>query len=230
MSKSENNADMDIHFNAGDIILVKNVKDTKALEVGDVVAFISTNTDSYLETVTHMICEVSRTRDGRLLGYYTCGTNTGDRDEALVEPDYIVGQYAGKLPGLGYFFQYMKTTPGYIVCILIPFLLLIIYNGTNVVRLFRKYKQEQTAIMEAERAEIEAERRQNEDMLRELQALKEQLAKQSGGIIPPSEAENNGDTPVEKPESDENASENTEIPSENAEKASDNPEDDSENK
>ena len=34
--------------------------------------------------------------------------------------------------------------------------------------------------MEAEKAEIAAERKQNEEMLRELQALKEQLAKQNG--------------------------------------------------
>ena len=175
MSPSENNKDMDIHFNAGDIILIKNVKDRNKLEAGDVIAFLSTNEVSYGETVTHMIREVKRDEEGRLLGYVTFGTNTGTNDEALVEPSYVLGEYAGKLPGVGNFFAFVKSTQGYIICILVPFLLLIIYNGVNVIRLFRQYKKEQTAAIEAEKAEIAAERKQNEDMMRELLELKAQL-------------------------------------------------------
>lgn len=197
MSKSENNKDMNIHFNAGDIVLIKNVKDPTALEAGDVIAFISTNDDSYLKTITHMIREVKKSEDGEVLGYVTYGTNTGTNDEKAVEPEYILGQYTGKLPGVGNFFVFVKSTPGYIVCILVPFLLLILYNGVNVIRLFRQYKKEQTAAMEAERAEIAEERKKNEDMLRELQALKEQLERQNGGTpteTPPAETENSSDT------------------------------------
>lgn len=175
MSPSENNKDMDIHFNAGDIILIKNVKDRNKLQAGDVIAFLSTNEVSYGETVTHMIREVKRDEEGRLLGYVTFGTNTGTNDEALVEPSYVLGEYAGKLPGVGNFFAFVKSTQGYIICILVPFLLLIIYNGVNVIRLFRQYKKEQTAAIEAEKAEIAAERKQNEDMMRELLELKAQL-------------------------------------------------------
>ncbi len=181
MSKSDKNADMDVHFNAGDIVIIKNVKDPTALAEGDVIAFISTNEDSYGETITHMIREVKRTEEGKLLGYVTFGTNTGTDDEALVEPTYVLGKYTGKLPMVGNFFAFVKSTPGYVVCILVPFLLLILYNGVNVIRLFRKYKTEQNEIIEAEKAEIAAERKQNEEMLRELQALKEQLARQQAG-------------------------------------------------
>ena len=89
------------------------------------------------------------------------------------------------------------------------FLLLILYNGVNVIRLFRKYKKEQTAIMDAEKAEIAAERKQNEDMLRELQALKEQLAQQTGGIpAAPAEALEapSQDTPITSGTSEEASS------------------------
>lgn len=178
MSKSDKNADMDVHFNAGDIVLIKNVKDPTKLAAGDIIAFMSTNEESYGETVTHMIREVKKTEDGKVLGYVTFGTNTGTNDEALVEPSYILGSYTGKLPGVGNFFAFVKSTPGYIVCILVPFLLLILYNGVNVIRLFRQYKREQTEMLEAEKAEIAAERKQNEEMLRELMALKEKLEKQ----------------------------------------------------
>lgn len=199
MSKSENNKDMDIHFNAGDIVLIKNLseKEKTELEAGDVIAFISTNSVSYMETVTHMIREVKYNDEGKVVGYVTYGTNTGTNDEAVVEPEYLLGKYTGKLPGVGNFFAFVKSTPGYIVCILVPFLLLILYNGVNVIRLFRRYKKEQTAVMEAERAEIAEERKKNEDMLRELQALKEQLEKQNGGTpidTPPTATEDSSDT------------------------------------
>ena len=181
MSPSEKNAHMDVHFNAGDIIITKEPSDPYALKENDIIAFISTNSDSYGETITHMIRRPNYTSDGRLIGYTTFGTNTDTDDKAIVEPSYIIGTYCGKLPAVGRFFAFLKTTPGYVTCILVPFLLLILYNGANVVRLFRKYKSEQNAIMEAERAKLDEERRQNEEMLRELQALREQLAKKEAG-------------------------------------------------
>ena len=199
MSKSENNKDMDIHFNAGDIVLIKDLSDNEKAELkaGDVIAFLSTNSVSYGETVTHMIREVKYNDEGKIVGFVTYGTNTGTNDEKVVEPEYILGKYTGKLPGVGNFFVFVKSTPGYIVCILVPFLLLILYNGVNVIRLFRQYKKEQTAAMEAERAEIAEERKKNEDMLRELQALKEQLERQKGDTpteTPPTSTKDSSDT------------------------------------
>ena len=197
MSKSENNKDMDIHFNAGDIVLIKDLSDNEKAELkaGDVIAFLSTNSVSYGETVTHMIREVRTTTDGKLIGYVTYGTNTGTDDETIVEPAYVLGVYAGKLPKVGEFFQFLRTTPGYIVCILVPFMLLILYQGVNTVRLFKRYKKEQNEEIENERAQIAEERKQNAEtaaaaaeMMRELQALREQLAQQ-GVQIPTQQTE-----------------------------------------
>ena len=187
MSKSENNADMDVHFNAGDIIIIKNLKDARTLEKGDIIAFLSTNSDSYGETVTHMIYEVNYNANGKVIGYTTYGTNTGAIDGAMVEPEYVLGKYVGKLPIVGRFFAFMKTVPGYIVCILVPFLLIIIYNGANVIRLFKRYKGEQNAALQAERDQIAADRAQNEEMMKELLALKQQLAMQSQNTAPAQE-------------------------------------------
>ena len=184
MSKSENNQDLDVHFNAGDIVIIKNVKEPSKLEAGTVISFMSTNSVSYGETVTHMIREAKYAADGSLLGYVTYGTNTGTNDEALVEPSYVLGQYAGKLPGVGNFFAFVKSTPGYIVCILVPFLLLILYNGINVIRLFRKYKREQMQEMKDEKDKLEAERAENQRMMQELLALKAQLEQKGGEASP----------------------------------------------
>ena len=193
MSLSEKNKDMDVHFNAGDIVLIKDVKDPKALKEGDIISFISQNEVSFGETVTHMIREVKRTEDGRVIGYVTFGTNTDTNDEALVEPNYVLGIYSGKLPGVGRFFAFVKSTPGYIVCILVPFLLLILYNGMNVIRLFRQYKREQTEAMQVERDQIEQDRAETQRMMQELLALKAQL-EQSGAAVPTAST-----TPAETP-------------------------------
>lgn len=213
MSPSENNKDMDVHFSAGDIVLIQSVNDPYSLEEGDVIAFLSQNSVSYNETVTHMIHEVKKDENGNVIGYATYGTNTGEVDEAIVEPEYVIGKYVGKLPGVGNFFAFVKSVPGYIVCILIPFLLLILYNTVNVIRLFRRYKREQTAIMEAEKAELEAERLQNEeerrkteDMMRELLALKAQLEQQANPAPTSQEAETTAEVSEEASDapSDEN--------------------------
>lgn len=206
MSLSEKNADLDVHFDAGDMIIVNGNVDPLSLEEGDVLSFISTNSENYGETVTHMVYKVVKNGD-KVVGYHTIGTNTGHIDEAVVEPSYVLGKYVMKIPAAGNFFKFVKTTPGYMLCIFLPFLLLILYNGGNVIVLFRRYKKEQNQIIEAERAEIEAERKQNEQMLRELQALKAQLQSQAAapaedadapaetGTDAPAETDTTADTP-----------------------------------
>ena len=144
-----------------------------------------------------MIREVRTNSHGQLLGYVTYGTNTGADDEALVEPEYVLGKYVGKLPKVGHFFAFLKTTPGYIVCILVPFLILILSQGVSTVRLFIRYKKEQTEAMQAERDKVEAERAETQRMMAELLALKAELEKKGGGI-PTSPSDDPSATPSAK--------------------------------
>ena len=204
MSLSDKNAHLDVHFNAGDIIVVKNIEESAKwqLKQGDVVSFISTDSDTYGETITHMIGEIITNSEGKVIGYVTYGTNTGTADETLVDPSYVLGTYAGKLPGVGRFFAFVKSTPGYIVCILAPFLILICYNGFNVIRLFRQYKKEQMDAMQAERDKINEERAETQRMLQELLALKAQLEQKDGGEQP-SAAPASEETPATEQMSDE---------------------------
>ena len=183
MSLSENNADLDVHFNAGDLVIVTDKFEVKELKAGDIITFVSQNEDSYGETVTHMIKEVVRSSSGALIGFKTYGTNTGAEDSVLVEPEFIIGQYNSQIKGVGHVMAFMKSVPGYIVCVLTPFLLLIGNQAINVIRLYRRYKAEQNAEMdekklelEREKSALEAQRLESERMLKELEALKAQLA------------------------------------------------------
>ena len=181
-------------FSAGDLVLSKEV-DPSTLQAGDIISFQSTDPDNYGEVVTHKIRERTTDENGNP-GFITYGTTTDTNDENIVTYDFVLGKYQTRLPGVGKFFQFLKTTPGYIVCIFLPFLLLILVQGINSIRLFRRYKQEQLAEIEAqreqekaelaaERERLEADRLQSQQLMAELQKLKQELAeKQSGGDPP----------------------------------------------
>ena len=172
-------------FDAGDIAISQNV-DPKTLREGDIITFLSQDVNSFGEVITHKIRSLTTDANGRP-GFITYGTTTNTDDETIVTHEYVVGQYVGRIPKVGSFFQFLKTTPGYIVCILTPFLLLILSQGLNCVRLFRQYKKEQMEEMKAERAKIEEERAESQRMMAELMELKAQLAKKDGEQTPPAD-------------------------------------------
>lgn len=160
-------------FDAGDLILIKEV-DPNTLKEGDIITFVSQDTESFGQVITHKIRAKTVDANGNA-GFITYGTTTGVDDETIVTFLYILGKYEHKIPNLGTFFNFLKTPQGYIVCIFIPFMLLILRQGISSVKLFRRYKGEQMEQMEAEKARIEAERAENARMMAELMALKAQL-------------------------------------------------------
>ena len=203
MSLSENNKDMDVHFDKGDIVIVRNVKVGTPLEPGDIISFYSLNADTYSKTVTHMIREVKWADDGSVKGYVTFGTNTGSNDGVMVDPVYVYGRYVGMLPDVGDFFTDMKTTKGYIIFVLIPFLILIAYYTVNLVQTLRKYHGQQIETeLRDERSRLEAERAETQRMMQELMALKAQLEQKNG-----EEATVNEATPEETAASEEKSAE-----------------------
>lgn len=165
-------------FSAGDLVLVKEV-DPSTLKEGDIIAY----TFNYGETVTHKIRSLTTDANGEP-GFITYGTTTDTDDETVVTYPHVLGKYKTHIPKVGRFFMFLKTTPGYIVCILIPFLLLILLEGIRCIRLFCKYKAEQQAELQAERDKIEADRAETQRMMQELLQMKAQMAQSNGGETP----------------------------------------------
>ena len=178
-------------FNAGDLVLVKEV-DPSTLKEGDIIAYTSQNTSNYGETVTHKIRKLTTDANGEP-GFVTYGTTTDTDDETVVTYPYVLGKYSRHIPKVGTFFQFLKSTPGYVVCILVPFLLLILLEGIRCIRLFRKYKAEQQAELQAERDKIEADRAETQRMMQELLQMKAQMA-QNGGETPTQKDKTPSDT------------------------------------
>ncbi len=171
-------------FDAGDLILVKEV-DPSILQPGDIISYSSVDPDNFGATVTHKIRRLTADDQGNP-GFITYGTTTDIDDAHVVTHTYVLGKYEGRIPGVGRFFFFLKTTPGYICCIFLPFLLLILSQGYQSIRLFRQYKSEQLAelqaqrdaelaALEAERAEMARERKRQEEMMEKLMALQAQL-------------------------------------------------------
>lgn len=187
-------------FAAGDLILVKEV-DPKTLKEGDIISYTSTNTENFGKLVTHKIRKLTTTASGDP-GFITYGTTTGEDDKTVVTYPYIVGKYTGKIPKMGHFFQFLKTTPGYIVCILVPFMLLILSQAYESVKLFKQYKAEQNAALEEEKSKIAAEKEETQKMMAELLAMKAQM--EANGKAPVQTAEPAPET-VEEPKENPNA-------------------------
>ena len=160
-------------FKAGDLILVKET-DPSTLKAGDIITYMSQNSESFGETITHKIRKVTTDSRGNP-GFITYSTTTDQDDDTIVTYMYVLGKYEKTIPDIGTFFNFMKTPQGYILCIFVPFMLLIIYQAVNFVMVFSRYKREQLEELNAEKERIETEREQNAQMMEELRALKQQL-------------------------------------------------------
>jgi signal peptidase I len=138
MSKSAISEDEKIFFNVGDLIIVRTTDDFTKLEVGQVISFFSYNPDSYGKTLTHKIRSIKYSSMGKLIGYETYGINTGVSDQAVVQPESIIGVYAFKIPTVGNVFSFLKTPRGFYLSILTPSILLIIFFSIKVGKYFGK--------------------------------------------------------------------------------------------
>ena len=159
-------------FDAGDLVLTKDVNPAE-LQEGDIIAYISENPDNYGEVVTHKIRTVNP--DGTFTTY---GTTTDTDDAYPVSWEQVLGKFDRAIPKVGAFFNFLKTTPGYICCIFVPFALLIMMQGLNTVKLFKQYKKEQQEDIDKQKAELEQERLETKAMMEELLAMKREMAQQ----------------------------------------------------
>ena len=144
-------------FEAGDLIIIQQVE-PDTLKAGDVISYISENPDNYGKTITHKIRQVQKDAQGNLK-FVTYGTTTGVNDEVQVSEHNVLGIYRMRIPQAGKFFYFLKTTPGYILFVLLPFMALIIYNGIQAYFQFRKYRQSQLDEIQRQLQELEEEKK-----------------------------------------------------------------------
>lgn len=166
-------------FKSGDLIFVKEI-DPEKLQIGDIITFISKDENSLDETLTHKIRSFVTDSSGSR-GFITYGTSTNADDQGVVLYQDVLGKYEFHIAGLGTVFAFLKTTPGFFLCIFTPIMLVIIYEIINFFVLLKKSKKEEMEYAEAERLA-------KEKLMAELLLLKSQLEEKNSdpAVVPAS--------------------------------------------
>lgn len=179
-------------FAAGDVIFSEEVN-PEELVAGDIITFISRDSASYGQTITHCIREVT-TYNGEL-AFITYGIATGVDDGTPAAASDVLGRYTFRIAGLGSFFEFLKSVPGYIVCILLPFLVIIGLQIANIVSAVRAARTEKAAAAAAERSRVEA-------LEEEVARLRAQVGGASVGAQTPQSAEAQADIKTAEAQTD----------------------------
>ena len=146
---------------SGDLIIC-HTEEPENIQTGDVIAFFDPAGNG-TTIVTHRVLEVTD-QDGQL-AWRTKGDNNNTEDRLLVTADKLVAVYEGtRIPGAGNVALFMQTTPGLIICVVCPILLLVGYDMIRRKQYEKSSKKDTDALM----AELEE--------LRRLKAEKEQQA------------------------------------------------------
>lgn len=160
-------------FSAGDLVITKDVN-PDTLQEGDIIAYRSEMEESYGDVITHKIRSITADEDGGR-AFITYGTTTDTDDVLPVGWDQILGKYSFSIPKIGNFLIFLKTIPGYICCIFVPFMILILLQTIKVIRMFKKYKREQMQMIEKEKRQIQKECEETQRMMQEILEMKRQM-------------------------------------------------------
>ena len=136
-----------------DAIIIGRV-DPSDLEQGDIISYLAT--DSYYsgKVITHRIIGIEEASDGTLL-FRTKGDNNNVADGTLVDEDNVYGKVLFRIPMLGYIRQFLSTYFGWILCIALPLLYLIMTEVIRVRKLLNQKKLQNLKISEQKDDEIE---------------------------------------------------------------------------
>ncbi|MBQ4426377.1 MAG: signal peptidase I [Oscillospiraceae bacterium] len=154
-------------LNPGDLIFDVPVSNTSDLRVGDVITYW-TVIDGQRVLNTHRIYEIY---DGG--GYYifeTKGDNNTVSDSLTVHESEIVGKWDGaKVGGLGKVFDYLQTSTGFLIVVVVPVALFFIFHLIQFFRVLFEYQNIKNKLqyeLERGKAEefVEEEKRKLDDI------------------------------------------------------------------
>lgn len=154
-------------FEAGDLIMIRKC-DTSQLKEGDIVCFHTIIENEYALN-THRIYKIDETAGVR--SYTTKGDNNEISDQHVIADGDIVGKYVGRLPKMGKVMDFLSSSVGFLVVIVLPMLLFFIYQVYHLVMV--------TISLKKAMAVEEAEQR----IAAEEQAYQMQYAAQNGPVM-----------------------------------------------
>lgn len=125
-------------FRAGDLIFIKKC-DTSTLKEGDIICF-HTIIDNEYALNTHRIQKIEEVGDAR--SYTTLGdNNNGIADTHIISDGDIVGKYVGHLQNAGKVMDFLSSSIGFLIVIVLPMLLFFIYQVYNLIMISIRLKK-----------------------------------------------------------------------------------------
>ncbi len=150
---------------SGDLIIVKTI-DAGDVKEGDVIAFFDPD-GTGTSVLTHRVVEL--TEENGSLAFRTKGDANNAEDPSLAPSENLIGIYQTKINGAGDVAMFLQSTPGLVVCIAVPLVLLIAFE---LVRR-RKYEQSKNEDTQALLAELEALRAKQADSAKKTDSAEE---------------------------------------------------------
>lgn len=138
-------------ISSGDLIICQEL-DPEDVKVGDVISFFDPAGNG-TSVVTHRVLEIVQ-EDGQIK-WLTKGDNNNTEDKELVPAGNLVGIYRSRVAGAGNVAMFLQSTPGLIVCIGCPVLLLVLFDVLRRKK-FEKAKQADTDALLAELEQLRA--------------------------------------------------------------------------
>lgn len=122
------------NINVYDMIINVRVDEPNDIEVGDVITFISTSILSPGMTITHRVVGLTTDENGQMC-YQTRGDANNVTDQACAKFNNILGKVAFRIPQLGRIQFFLASKAGWLFCILIPALVIIIKDILRITKL-----------------------------------------------------------------------------------------------
>ena len=140
-------------FLSGDLIFIRKC-DTANLEEGDIICFHTIIENEYALN-THRILQIDEINGIR--SYVTKGDNNEISDSHIISDGDIVGKYIGKISRLGTVMEFLSSSFGFLVVIVLPMLLFFIYQVYHLIMVTISLRKAIAAEEAAKKAEAQAE-------------------------------------------------------------------------
>ena len=151
------------------MILIKKC-DTSKLTEGDIICFHTIINNEYALN-THRIEKIDENENMR--SYTTKGDNNAISDTHIISDGDIVGKYVGKLSKFGHVMDFLSSSMGFLIVIVLPMLLFFIYQVYHLIMVSINLKKAMAVEEAVKKAETESsEKAEAQAALEEARRLK----------------------------------------------------------
>ncbi len=153
------------NINVFDAIINVRVDDPKDIAVGDVITFVSSSLLTPGTTITHRVIGITKDDNGDVC-YQTKGDFNNVSDQACAKFHNVIGKVILKIPQLGRVQFFLASRFGWILCILIPAVIII---SKDILRIVKLTSIKNTTVKMADSKKIDPKKKaQEEERKREL--------------------------------------------------------------